>query len=161
MTTRNCTRCEGTGIKAAYTVGAYHSPAQPCNWCKGTGTFSEPNLDAILDAIRGRKGLRTKRPDEDRAYYVWRMARFHGGADVTMPMTASLSVIGDPFQPELDAISEAVARRVYGTDLAAAHRWGRALGHIDRDMPGLPPSAYSGGPVADENKPEEEAQELV
>ncbi len=26
---------------------------------------------------------------EKRAYFVWRLARFHGGADVTLPITAT------------------------------------------------------------------------
>jgi len=83
MTTRNCTRCKGTG-RGSSTVGNY------CVFCKGTGTFEEPNYEEICKAIKGRKGLRSARPQAKRAYYVWRLARFHGGADVTMPMMAML-----------------------------------------------------------------------
>jgi hypothetical protein len=35
------------------------------------------------------------------------------------------------------------------------------MGVIDRDMPGLPDSAYSGGRVADADKPFEEGAELT
>ena len=122
----------------------------------------QPDYRAIVAAIRGRGGgLRSKRPDDPVCYYVWRMARFHGGADVTMPVSAVMEIAKHPWIRELDALADRVARRVYGTDLAAAHRWGRALGHIDRDMPGLPASAYPCGPVADEHKPIEEAAELI
>ena len=46
----------------------------------------------IIKAIMGRKGLRSPKPSQEdiagrRAAYVWRWARFHGGADVTMPCT--------------------------------------------------------------------------
>jgi hypothetical protein len=147
-----CKSCNGTG------KGTYHK--QECYSCDGKGHFAALDVDSIVTAIIGRKGLKSKRPDDSRAYYVWRMARFHGGKDVTLPMMASLDVRGDPYRNELDAISEHVAKKVFGTDMAGAHRWGRALGMISQDMPGLPDSAYSGGKVADENKPEEEALEL-
>jgi len=131
-----------------------------CPYCDGAGTFPPVDIAAIATAIKGRKGLCSKRPADSRAYYVWRMARFHGGADVTLPMTATFDVAGDPFRTELDIIADAVAKRVFGTDLAGVHRWGRAMGTLDRDMPGLPDSAYSGGRVADCDKPEEEQAEL-
>ena len=54
----------------------------------------------------------------------------------------------EPLRPELDRIADKVARAVFRTDLAGAHRWGRALGRLDRDMPGLPDSAYSGSNAA-------------
>jgi len=60
----------------------------------------------------------------------------------------------------LDLLADAVAKQVYGTDMAAAHRWGRSLGYVQEDVPGLPDSAYPGGRVADEDKPAEETEEL-
>jgi hypothetical protein len=75
------------------------------------------------------------------------MARFHGGADVCLPMMAEMDINGDPYEPELNALAEAVARKVFGTDLAASMRWGRALGYVDKVPEGLPDSAYEGGPA--------------
>jgi hypothetical protein len=171
MENRQCERCKGTGRRftKAFTYTDsntgrqthYPDRDEACYACKGVGAFPEPDVTAIIAAIKGRKGLCSKRPADPRAYYVWRNARFHGGADVTMPMGAMMEVAGDPWCKELDAIVDAVAKRVFGTDLAAAHRWGRAMGTINRDMPGLPDSAYSGGRVADADKPEEEAHELI
>ena len=152
MTTRPCTKCKGTG------KGSSMYPK--CVFCKGIGTFEEPNIEEILKAIKGRKGLRSARPKDNRAYYVWRLARFHGGADVTMPITAMFDNEGDPYLKKLDELADAIAKRVFGTDMAAAHRWGRSLGYVQEDVPGLPDSAYPGGRVADEDKPAEEAEEL-
>jgi hypothetical protein len=102
----------------------------------------------------GRKGLRLRsaKPDQGtilgrRAAYVWRWARFHGGADVTMPCTVDNA--GDPWGKDLDVIADRVARHVFGTDMAAAHRWGTALGLTSSAPAGLPASAYAGGPEHD------------
>lgn len=150
----DCGKCGGTGRS--------RSTSRPCPFCDGTGHFSSVDVPALLQLIKGRKGLRSKRPDDNRAYYVWRMARFHGGADVTMPMTASLAVAGDPYIPMLDLIADKVAKRVYGTDRAGAARWANALGMELAPEPGLPASAYPGGPViTDNNKPDSELLELV
>lgn len=164
--TRPCKQCKGEGryFWKGFTTNegkVYPDEWKQCYACEGGGTFAKPDYKSVWAQIKGRKGLKAKRPDDRRAYYVWRMARFHGGADVTMPVTASLGVRSDPYREELDAMADLVAKHVFGTDLAAAHRWGRTLGHIDRDMPGLPASAYTGGPVADSAKPIEEALELL
>ena len=159
---RECKSCKGTG-KLSYSDN-------PCVTCNGEKTVEAPDVQSILALIKGRKGLRSKAPDIHganwtplnlRAYYVWRMARFHGGMDVTMPVTATTLVHGDPFVPELGALAEAVAKRVYGTDMAAAYRWAGALGGSVTVPDGMPASAYSCGPVVlDGNKPEEEMAEL-
>lgn len=162
---RTCDSCKGSGqyIREAFSYEGKDYPryVRACLSCNGAGTLPTPDVQSIIKAIKGRKGLCSKRPKDGRAYYVWRMARFHGGADVTMPIGAMTEIHGDPWRPELDKIADRVARKVFGSDLAAAHRWGRALGHIDRDMPGLPDSAYMGGRVADADKPLEEALELL
>ena len=89
---RDCPRCKGVGTQfcEAFSYGDTHYPSrvETCYCCKGDGKFKAPVIAEILGEIRGRKGLRSKRPDGRRAYYVWRMARFHGGVDVTMPMCA-------------------------------------------------------------------------
>jgi hypothetical protein len=159
---RVCQSCKGTG-KRSYAD-------KPCLTCNGQVNIEGPDVLSILALIKGRKGIRSKAPDIHganwtlpnlRAYYVWRMARFHGGMDVTMPITATTLVHGDPFVPELEALAEAVAKRVYGTDMAAAYRWAGALGGDVTVPDGMPASAYPCGPVLlDNNKPEEELPEL-
>lgn len=171
--TRPCLTCKttpGRYISEAFTytdsvTGAqrhYDRTDRPCYSCKGTASFPAPDAKAIGLAIKGRdpRKLCSKRPKDARAYYVWRNARFHGGADVTMPMGASMEVSGDPYRKELDVMADIVARAVFGTDLAAAHRWGRAMGVLNTDLPGLPARAYPGASVADGDKPIEEANEL-
>ena len=151
----DCGKCDGTGRS--------RSTSRLCPFCDGRGFFHTPDVPFLLQLIKGRKGLRSKRPEgSDRAYYVWRMARFHGGADVTMPMTASLAVAGDPYVPLLDVVADKVAERVYGTSRAGATRWANALGMELAPDPTLPASAHPGGPVVtDSNKPDTEQLELV
>ncbi len=158
---RDCKACIGAGKAHKWD---FETEAKPCYTCRGAGKMPAPDTQAILAAIKGRKGLCSKRPASPRAYFVWRLARFHGGADVTMPMGAEMEVHGDPWVRELDALADAVAKRVYGTNLAAAARWGRVLGYIpaDLDIPGLPATAYEGGPVLGfgATKPDDERHEL-
>lgn len=140
----NCTICKGTG--AVFHHGftsvegkVYPDSNDPCVSCKGTGSFPELNQEAILKRIVAGQGknkgkLRASMTsnfhdaEEARAYYVWRLARFHGGKDMTMPMMADLAVRGDPCKAELLKLSDAVAKAAFGTDLAGARRWGGALG---------------------------------
>jgi hypothetical protein len=160
---RTCSSCKGTKlyVRAAFDYNGRHYPEQrsACNACKGAGEFTFPDVKAIIHAIAGRKGLRSKRPEDTRAYYVWRWARFYGGADVTLPMTAQYAVHGDPFDDVLRALAERVAAHVYGTKSAGPARWREVLtGEPAPD--GLPSSAYSSGPVLlDDNKPIEELLE--
>ena len=162
---RNCKRCNGKG---SYD---YFGEERTCSRCGGRGTFDEPDYAAIFKAVttsrgaaKGRRRFRAGKPPaadgDPRVYFVWRLARFHGGADVTMPVWAMTLNDGDPYEPELDAFASDLARRVFGTDLAAAYRWAGALGGDVQVPDGLPASAYSCGPVADGNKPAEEAGEL-
>lgn len=157
-----CSSCNGTKV-------ASYDASRPCYKCEGRGEFPDLDVGALLAAIvvtRGaRKGQLRKsmtapygRGVENvaniRAYYVWRMARFHGGADVTMPWTASTLIDGDPTARDLDRIADAVAKRAFGTDRAAMHRWGSLLGFAPPAPAGLPATAYEGGPVHDGNDPE-------
>jgi hypothetical protein len=162
-----CTKCDGSTI-ISYKTMPDIAP-RPCPFCNGRGHFHQVDLSFLLDRIKGRKAgtLRSKRPNDDRAWYVWRMARFHGGADVSMPMTASFAVTGDPYVPYLDEVAKAVAQTVYGTDAAGSLRWAHAMGHevSDRYLDGseiVPASAMPGGPVVlDNHKPYSERAELV
>lgn len=158
--TRNCLSCNGKGevIREAFISGETTHPKSinRCSGCNGLGTFTSPDEPIILAAIRTRRGLRSSRPRDSRQYYVWRMARFAGGADVTLPMMAAMEIRHDPFKPELDALADHVAHEVYGTELAGAHRWGHALGTLERDQGGLPDTAYSGGPVVTQQETDDE-----
>lgn len=144
-----------------------------CHCCDGKKSFPAPDIKALIDALFTTRGkvrkFRKSFPSNlqhwndlfgGRCYFVWRMARFHGGADVTMPVVADMVTRGDPYVKELEAVAEIVARKVFGTDMAAAYRWGRAFGMVDRVPEGQPPSAHEGGPVADEDKPWWEMIEL-
>jgi len=172
---RPCTRCKGTKVVHNQWAkdNGYEGPeGRPCTGCRAKGEFPGLDVKAVVDALftsRGPKRFRKSYTStkgfsdgfEARVYYVWRLARFHGGQDVTMPVTADLVVRSDPFKPELDRLSEEVAKRVFGTDMAAAYRWAGALGYNVTVPAGQPAAAYAGGPVADENKPAWEQLELV
>ena len=130
---RKCKACtNGIRIRQAFEFEGRHYPErrEKCLSCNGTGIFNPPDPIAIEEEIRGRKGLRSQRPKSDRAYYVWRLARFHGGKDMTMPVMASVYIHGDPFVDELNKIADDTAKKYFGTDIAAAKRWGRALGNL-------------------------------
>jgi hypothetical protein len=178
--TRECKDCKGEGehVSPAWTTAEgkhYPESRRSCSTCEGARTVPAPNVGAILQAItttrgatKGHRKFRASAPADwakstqglanRRAYYVWRLARFHGGADVTMPMTAELFCGRDAFRAELEQLAEAVARRAFGTDMAAAYRWSSAL----RGTPvpaGLPPASYPCGPAFDAHKPAWEALE--
>lgn len=140
-----CTRCKGE--KTTFSPGftslegvVYPDRTSTCHCCNGVGTFPEVNGSAIIAAIIASKGKNKGRlratmvsphngtVEANRAYYVWRLARFHGGKDMTMPMTADMINRGDPYKDELDKLSDVIAKASFGTDMAAAHAWGRALG---------------------------------
>lgn len=151
MSDLSCTICKGA--KTVHFEGftsvegkVYPSSDRPCISCQGKGEFPALDETAIKDivtrivATRGKnKGrirasmtapFRAEGFEEGRAYYVWRLARFHGGKDMTMPMTADMIVRGDPCKGELDQLADTVAKHCFGTDMAAAQRWGKALGYL-------------------------------
>lgn len=177
---RPCRTCSGEGTRFSKGFTAtdgtvYPDETRKCYSCDGQKTWPLPDYRAIATACIATRGknkgsLRASppfdpygrgfAPFEWRAYYVWRLARFHGGADVTMPMTADMFCGNDPFRAELDAVAEMLARKIFGTDMAAAHRWASALGYSKSTPSGLPATAYEGGPVADGGKPDFELPEL-
>jgi len=138
---RPCEVCKGEKILkspgfTAVSGEVYPPTERACISCEGRGEFPEIDVANILKRILVSQGknkgkvkaafpspFRSESVNATRAYYVWRMARFHGGKDVTMPMTASMMSRGDPFRDELDAIVDQVAKAAFGTDLAAALRW--------------------------------------
>jgi len=157
-----CPDCDGKGIRPHYILAGC---TMQCTTCYGGGVVTRPDEGEIVRVITTRNGLACKAPElrgaayreatpaqkllHYRAYYVWRMARFHGGKDVRMPVMASVHAEHDPYLPTLDAMADAVAVRFLGTKFAAAARWGSALGLIDRVPAGLPATAYPCGPVHD------------
>ena len=164
----NCTRCKGEGTVPEHWDGEHYQDVavgtKQCVYCRGKGKYDPPDVTEILTMIKGRKGLRSSMSFEmsrsnPRAYFVWRLARFHGGKDVTMPITAETLIHGDPFEPLLNQIAELVAKKVFGTDRAAAYRWANALGGSIPVPPGQPETAYSSGPCYDSSKPEFEYPE--
>lgn len=142
METKDCISCKGEGkvFRKGFEFEGkvYPDKWDPCISCKGKGTFLAPNEEKILERITATKGknkgkLRASMTsnfndkEEARAYYVWRLARFHGGKDMTMPMMADLGVRGDPYRGELDKLADKVAKDQFGTNLAAARAWHRAF----------------------------------
>jgi hypothetical protein len=134
---RNCKRCEGTGS------ADFLGKTEVCRYCNGTGVFAEVDTSEILSLILASKGknkgklrtsmsspLRSEGVVKNRAYYVWRMARFHGGVDTTMPVMAGMCVRNDPYADELDLLADKVAVDSFGSNMAAAYRWGRAFGML-------------------------------
>lgn len=142
---RPCTKCKSTKelIFQGFTSvegKEYPERRSPCHYCHGLGEF--PPVDAILtvSAILVTRGPRkgkllatmTSPLSKDgfqaaRSYYVWRLARFHGGQDMRMPVMADMMISGDPFRKELDLLADQVAKTAFGTDMAAAKAWKRAL----------------------------------
>lgn len=129
---RACKGCNGVGTTTRkafeYEGRKYPEHVSICSSCDGNKFFVPLNKNAIETAIRGRKGLRTTAPKNDwRAYYVWRLARFHGGEDMTMPMTATLMSRNDPYLEDLNTMADEMAKKYFGSDMKAARRWGQAM----------------------------------
>lgn len=138
MNTLPCGRCKG---EKTISDILDETKRRSCTACVGRGEFDPINLEDLLLRIVASKGknkgklrasmtspLTSDGVNAARAYYVWRLARYHGGVDMTMPIMADLVVRGDPFKDKLNTIADAVAKRAFGTDMAAAVTWGRALG---------------------------------
>lgn len=162
-----CARCKGAKV---LTYGD-NIPSRPCFYCDGAGSFARPaDLSGLVkSAILGRGGKVRKSPpvpfgkrqttEARRRYYLWRLFRFHSGADVTMPMMAEFDSEGDPYTVLLDEVAAYVAKMITGHGSAGAARWGSLLTGAT-PAAGLPDTAYEGGPVATAGKPIEEALEL-
>ena len=135
---RNCPRCKGAGEVENHFEGGM----RVCLNCNGARTYAGFDTATLVAAIIATKGKNkgkirasmtstfTGDQNARRAYYVWRLARFHGGADVTQPMMADLALGNDPFKPELDKLADSVAKDQFGSNMRAAAVWGRALGMI-------------------------------
>lgn len=101
-----------------------------------TPEFTDKHKQAILQIITTRQDKLKKSLNSfatsGRAYYIWRMARFHGGIDMRMPMSATwgISKESKEVKDQLDTFADEVAKKYLGSDMRAAMRWGRAFGVI-------------------------------
>ena len=150
MDQRDCLRCKGTGetFHKGFSYGekVYPDKTEVCSRCNGAKTYNAPDLNAIVDAVttgrgmsNGKRKFRVAFPskldhykdrDAARAYFCWRLARFHGGIDMRMPMTAEMVIGGDPYVKELEQLADMLAKAYFGSDMRAAQRWGQAFGII-------------------------------
>ena len=161
-----CNACQGAGhtLSKGFTCEKngmrFPSTWRKCYACDGKGYFFAPDIFSLVEKVKGRKPgkLRSKRPDDVRAYYVWRLARFNGGADVCLPMAAEMEISGDPYKPTLEQLSKIVAKSVFGSGNVGSARWQQAM-HGSHEYKELPP--IIDGPVYDSDKPAEEMIETI
>ena len=147
MKTLPCNTCEGAGEVLHWRK---NGTTVPCSDCEGRGCFESPDLVQLANTIKGRKPstIRSKKPEDPRAWFLWRMVRFHSGQDVTLPMTATMAISGDPFKPTLEIAAEMIARHLTGKESIGTARWRHAVhGEVPDD-----PSIID-APTFDENKP--------
>lgn len=110
----------------------------------------ELTVEEVAKRLTGRKGgLRPSKPKGDGVVqYLWRWARFHSGADVSLPMTADWdlwdglkyrglerdSYLVTDRQREIENLlqehCDKVMLRMGLNPFRGAFRWGRALGQI-------------------------------
>jgi hypothetical protein len=83
------------------------------------------------------------------------MTRFHNGQDVTLPMTATMAVDGDPFKPTLEIAAQMIAQHFTGKQSIGSARWRHA---IHSEMPADP--AVLDMPTFDSDKPMIERMEV-
>ena len=154
MQTLNCTNCHGAGETKHW---RNDGTMRVCSCCDGRGAFESPDLKQLCEAIKGRKPgtVRSRRPEGSREWFLWRMTRFHNGQDVTLPMTATMAVDGDPFKPTLDAAAVMIAQHFTGKQSIGSARWRHA---IHGEMPADP--AVLDMPTFDSDKPMIERMEV-
>jgi hypothetical protein len=158
---RDCERCGGTGKREHW--DKTRTDKVPCNNCGQQGCFYRPMLGDLLKMVvsiqNDKLRLRSASPKRGnhtacRAAYVWRIARFNGGEDVTMPMMAPMMLGDDPYKEYLEALADFAAKACCGTNMAGALRWAPLLGSasfadVEKYMANnpQPASALPCGPV--------------
>lgn len=156
-----CPSCEGTGKRERFGTGQIID----CYECNGAGKFMAPNWSEIIGILfrtmkDGKKRWKAKAPNwrkmpdplGPRCYFVWRMARFDGGKDVTLPVGASMTLGRDPYRDELEAFASMIAAAVFGSNKRGHARWHYALtGNVTE--------GFVDGPTYDEDKPAYEVLE--
>lgn len=141
-----CETCEGAGVNK-------WDGSRRCYACGGAKIFKKPDLIKLLEPIlskKSRSGLVSKRPKDDRQAWLWRMVRFHTGADVTMPWT--FTIRGDPFASYIDDFAMVVAHKLTGHGSAGGARWSGLLSNNPLPTtPNMPATAFPCGPVVTDN----------
>jgi len=127
-----CPECRATGTAWG---------GKPCPTCEGRCEVHVQPY-AIREALKGRGGkpLRATKPDITKAPYgttfVWRIARFLGGADPSMPVMCYFDIGCHGVQTDekkkvedvLWQIAEVLAEQAFGTSSAACEAWLPLLG---------------------------------
>lgn len=132
----NCVRMQRCLEKYGWAV-------KPCDYCADTHEVTVDSV-AIAKAMIVKGAFRRSRPKAVGydpkpgkavfgAGYVWRMIRFHNGADMCMPVMAPDYVGGSENKElidHLDKVVDAIGDALFGKVqmMRAAAGWGRALG---------------------------------
>lgn len=113
---------------------------------KLTNHLSEQNVINQCTPRGNGKSIKTNKPKDGIMVYIWRMARFHNGTDMTMPMMCYFD-LGDGIEhltgislcisittPNVkqvlefcDVVVDKLVRQTGGDENAAAKRWGKAF----------------------------------
>lgn len=115
------------------------------------------DLEAIRSKVSTQRGLRRVWPWRGplrslllkRAYYVWRIARFYGGADTRLPAKASSLCADDPALEALDDLANSIALEAFGTNSLGPNRWREVL--TGRPTPKAPIFFNSRAPPGNNN----------
>jgi len=145
MEKKDCLICKGKGnlhftpfqTREGKLIGEYKAR---CESCRGIGYFEPLDEVYIRSKIFSTKGKNNRKlrasmlspipaegHESERAYYVWKAARFHGGADFSLPMLAAFLVRGDSYLTEINELADRIAIEVYGSKYAGALRWVKGL----------------------------------
>lgn len=109
--------------------------ATACYKCYPYGAACDETwVRSQIMSMRGDKGLKksvSSNKIDPVSYYVWRMARFHGGADVTMPMVAMFTrgSVTKEQNAWADNMADQIAIETFGSKFKAAERWSRVFGY--------------------------------
>lgn len=100
------------------------SSAMDCDVVDQPAILDQESMEELTVSISlkifGDNGLLLPSPPDDpRAYFVWRMARFHGGADLAIPIEAEMQIRAWPRQVRdfLDSLASLVAEQTFGTSI--------------------------------------------
>lgn len=121
-----------------------------CRGCDGHRQWLVPDYAEIVRGCLASRGVKQGEwrkntwreyhiPDwhvrvtDKRIRYVWRLGRWHGGVDTSLPYLEMTILEGDPWLPELDAVAEIAAHAHLGTSLEGLRVWNEELFGEDSD----------------------------